>query len=1116
MNQICIYLYFSKPIIYYIYIPTKPVSMRFLRITVTLLLLLIINLAQAQKLPFRNYTINDGLPSNFILDICQDTEGYMWFATQLGVSRFDGYKFENFGIDKGLPSNDVRCIYPDSEGNIWFGTYGGGIACFKNDIFRNFTTSDGLIDTHISFIFEDSSGGIWADSQKGISRIFNGSLENYTKSNGLVDNQLVCRYIDSKNRIWLGTARGYSELTVGNTGVRFIGHGLESEIIMNIAEDDEGSIWFATQESGIFKLAKDINNPVSIRNPYSDIILCIENDHEGNLWFGTYEQGAFKYNLKHNKFKFVDETRNQTIRKIVTDRSGRLWLVTIKEGIFLLEDNQIRQIKTINNLLDNSVLSVKVDIEGNVWLGTIGGVSKFSKIPFEMYTEQFGLPQKEVITVLSDSKGGIWVGSYSGLAKLSPGEEKFRTFDINNPVSNEIYSIYEDKSNNIWLGTYMGITRYADNEFKLIKDIIWNLGGEADNIAMDFIEDSNNTLWIANGSGVCKYANNRFYNYTVDSGLSGNQTNALAIDTTGNLWIATSNGVTLYNHTNFSVISTNNGMSNNICHDICVDAENKVWVATDNGLNRITWNGEVQAIKNYSTENGLASNAILFVTTDHKNNLWIGHGKGLNRMDLSSGRIYYYGAMEGFTPLECYERSVSVDKNNDVWIGTGNGLVKYISKYDTASGIKPRTYIKKVDLFNDTTDILAYADGIDSVTGLPEHLILPYNKCNLVFEYVGLHYAIPEKNHYKYMLKGYDERWSEITGKTITDPYRKIPPGNYTFLLLAANSDDEWIDNPVTFNFSIKPPFWKTPWAYAVEIILILAIFYTIVRLRERKLQQDKRILAQKVKERTIEIEQQRDQIAMQNREITSSIMYAKRIQSAVLPSEDLLKKLIPNHFILFKPRDIVSGDFYWVTEKENKIILVASDCTGHGVPGAFMSMLGVSLLNEIVTNQTKLSACEILNLLRDNVKKTLSQKGRQDETKDGMDLVLCIFDFNLMKVQFAGAYNPLWIIRDDELLVYKGDKMPIGIYVGAEKSFVCNDIDLKKNDVIYMFSDGYADQFGGPEEKKFKSGTLKELLLQIYKKPLSEQKVILDRTHEEWKGEQQQIDDIMIIGVKI
>jgi serine phosphatase RsbU (regulator of sigma subunit) len=419
-------------------------------------------------------------------------------------------------------------------------------------------------------------------------------------------------------------------------------------------------------------------------------------------------------------------------------------------------------------------------------------------------------------------------------------------------------------------------------------------------------------------------------------------------------------------------------------------------------------------------------------------------------------------------------------------------------------------------LFNDTTDIFSYSSGVDSLTGLPVSLVLPYNKCNLIFEYVGIHFALPEKNTYQYMLRGYDDKWSEITTKTSTDPYRKIPHGNYTFMLRTANSDGIWSDEPVTYSFIIKPPFWKTPVAYVLEVLLALAILYLIVRLRERKLQQDKKILAQKVKERTIEIEKQRDQIAFQNKEITSSIMYAKRIQSAVLPAEDVFKKLLPRHFILFKPRDIVSGDFYWITEKDKKIILVAADCTGHGVPGAFMSMLGVSLLNEIINNVKKMSACEILNQLRNNVKKTLSQKGRQDETKDGMDLVLCILDFTSLRVQFAGAYNSLWLIRNNELMVYKGDKMPIGIYVGTEKPFTCQDISLKKNDLVYLFSDGYADQFGGPEEKKFKSGNLKELLLKIHNEPLSRQKDILDNTIEDWKGDLQQIDDIMMIGIKI
>ncbi len=295
-----------------------------------------------------------------------------------------------------------------------------------------------------------------------------------------------------------------------------------------------------------------------------------------------------------------------------------------------------------------------------------------------------------------------------------------------------------------------------------------------------------------------------------------------------------------------------------------------------------------------------------------------------------------------------------------------------------------------------------------------------------------------------------------------------------------------------------------------------ISLIFLFIKVRERKLQRDKKVLAQKVKERTIEIEKQRDKIAEQNHEITSSIVYAQRIQSAVLPDDEYTHSILPQHFILFKPRDIVSGDFYWMTEKSNYTLVAAADCTGHGVPGAFMSMLGVSLLNEITNINKDLSAKNILESLRKNIKETLSQRGKKDEARDGMDIALCIFNFNNLTAQFSGAYNPLLLIRNSEQMIFKGDKMPIGIHVGKEKPFTNHEFKIAKGDMIYLYSDGYADQFGGHEEKKFKSLPFRQLLLKIHNEPLEKQKQILDKTISDWQGNLDQIDDIMVIGIRV
>ena len=263
-------------------------------------------------------------------------------------------------------------------------------------------------------------------------------------------------------------------------------------------------------------------------------------------------------------------------------------------------------------------------------------------------------------------------------------------------------------------------------------------------------------------------------------------------------------------------------------------------------------------------------------------------------------------------------------------------------------------------------------------------------------------------------------------------------------------------------------------------------------------------------------LEEKNELISHQKQEITDSIRYASRIQKAVLPSPTILKESLKDHFVLFIPRDIVSGDFYWFTKQKNKMVLVAADCTGHGVPGAFMSMLGVSFLYEIVTKEGIMEPAKILNILRDFIKLTLSQTGKQDEQKDGMDISLSTLDLEDMKLEWAGAYNPLILIRNNEVIEYKADKMPVAIHISDHQPFTNHVIDLQPGDTFYMYSDGFPDQFGGGDGRKYMSKRFKQFLLDIHHKPMEEQKEILHQEHLNWRGETDQIDDIVIFGVKV
>jgi len=271
-----------------------------------------------------------------------------------------------------------------------------------------------------------------------------------------------------------------------------------------------------------------------------------------------------------------------------------------------------------------------------------------------------------------------------------------------------------------------------------------------------------------------------------------------------------------------------------------------------------------------------------------------------------------------------------------------------------------------------------------------------------------------------------------------------------------------------------------------------------------------------KIAEQKHKIKKQHDIVRLQNKKIEDSILYAKRIQSAILPPNRFIQHLLSEHFIFYKPRDIVSGDFYWTKQVDDKIYIAAADCTGHGVPGALMSMLGITFLNEIINKNPNIHANEILNELRIHIISSLRQTVSSGESRDGLDIALCIVDHKKKVLEYAGANNPLYLIRDCELIETKADRMPIGIHRRAKESFQNHVIELKKGDLIYIFSDGYVDQFGGEHGRKFLSSNFKELLIQNCSKPLNEQRYILEKSFDEWKGERKQLDDILIIGFKI
>jgi serine phosphatase RsbU (regulator of sigma subunit) len=325
----------------------------------------------------------------------------------------------------------------------------------------------------------------------------------------------------------------------------------------------------------------------------------------------------------------------------------------------------------------------------------------------------------------------------------------------------------------------------------------------------------------------------------------------------------------------------------------------------------------------------------------------------------------------------------------------------------------------------------------------------------------------------------------------------------------------------LVFKFKIAPPFWRTWWFYSIILLIVLSGVYSYFKIRTA----NKKIVKQNqiIEEKNGALQNANIEIAEKNQNITDSINYAKRIQQSFLTSEKILKQTLNDYFILFKPRDIVSGDFYLAFDLPDRTIVVCSDCTGHGIPGAFMSLIGISLLNEIIYSKGILDTDKILEELRTIIIKGLNPDNNEAGGKDGMDISLVSVFKNItnghIKIHFSGGNNSVYIVSSKaeglNMKEYKGDKQPVGYYSNM-KAFTQQEIFAEKGDTIYLFTDGYVDQFGGGNGEKFMSKQLKQKLSLISHLPLNEQKKQLDETLIFWQGKLEQVDDVTVIGIKL
>jgi serine phosphatase RsbU (regulator of sigma subunit) len=431
------------------------------------------------------------------------------------------------------------------------------------------------------------------------------------------------------------------------------------------------------------------------------------------------------------------------------------------------------------------------------------------------------------------------------------------------------------------------------------------------------------------------------------------------------------------------------------------------------------------------------------------------------------------------------------------------------------------TYIPPDTLYQFQSIVQTVAIGKDSLIFRGSDNVLNLNPDPLPYKYNSISFSFDapsfrQNNEVVFLcrLDGYDTTWSTPSVQT-TKNYTNLYEGTYTFRVRSRDSYGNF-SYEGTYTFTISPPWYRTYMAYFLYFILFIIVIFLSIRITVTRLRRQKEKLEIIVKERTAEVVSQKQMLETAYVEIKDSIRYAKRIQNALLASDKLLKDYLKEYFIYYKPKDIVSGDFYWAQPKGDWIYMITADCTGHGVPGAFMSLLNISFLNDAISSSSFVAPNDILGEVRKEIIEALRSDGSEEGGKDGMDCVLCAYNFKTRRLLFSAANNPLWICRDKKIIEYRPDKYPVGKHDRDHEPFNLHEVTLQTGDIIYTFTDGYADQFGGPQGKKFKIKQLKELLLSIAHLPMNEQKDVVAKTMRKWKKEVDQIDDILVVGVLI
>lgn len=1022
------------------------------------------------------------------------------------------YHIKRFGEKEGLADRFIYSLDQDSSGYLMIGT-GKGVYRFDGVRMQYADKSDGLGETFVSSSLRLSNGEIlYAD--------YYGTLQIRSKSfisgqpKGFRDARILAM-VENKLNLWV-------LLQDGRIAVRMLGgewriHDdlLSGSIPTSMIRIDGGHLLVGT-DFGLVKI--DVTNPVK---PTAEWISAVDgypitslnlSRNGQSVFIGTDEFGVHQFNLKSGLAEEVTSTEIDLSRFLVNDiletNSGSLWIATNRNGAYRLTDRKESVYARALNpdpgqeFEIRSVSKLFMDREENIWLATKGGgLILLTPDDFSFYNigNQF---EPEKVRAMAYCNSDYWLGTddhlYHYRGKLNQADEVLQ-FE-NGLLGGPFTSLCFDSDSNLWVGTEgqgLFCRKYQTTLFESIK-----FGDDQLSKRVNKVIEVEDKIMVATDFGIYIIRNGEVAQHlSMQSGLPHNRVRTLFRDSNDRIFIGTqTSSITLIFGEEIMTLSMPFGDRLIDFTSFAEDSKGRIWIGTD-GVGMVVMEGD--KITSLNSEDGLLSDYCYLAEADQYGQMWVGHRGGMSRIDMEDFVIEKLDD-EPFSKLDFINDKSLTTPFGDLLFGTTTGLLIYHGNNRLQKHLEPSINLRSVVVG-------------DSIMPTDRKLEIPFNTYRVEFNFIGITFKDPEEVKYSYFLDGYDLDWSEPSSSA-NARYNRLEPGDYTFQVKAYHENGVGGERIASIEMIVSTPFWQKWWFYVFSIAGSLLVVWFFVNRRERLLRANQEYLQIELDARTKEVVEQKELLEIKNKDITDSILYAKNIQRAMLPDPSMFERMFPESFVFYRPRDIVSGDFYWIFRHESKVIVACADCTGHGVPGAFMSMIGTVILKDVSFKPTVLDPAAALMDLNTQITELLHNKHGNFAVDDGMDISISEYDYRTGLLRTSSAKRPILVYQNGECIEIKGDRHSIGgdKSFDGEKSFSLHTIQLNPGDCFYHFTDGLPDQFGGDEGKKLKKSGLMKLLGEINHLEMQKQQQLVHKFFINWKGEYNQVDDILLFGIRV